>query len=216
MRILKKDLPSESETFFYYPIFLNLKNKKTFVVGGGKVAERKILTLIKAGADITVISPELTKRIEKEKLKGRIKHIPRQYKKGDLKDAFLVISATDSPAVNKEVSEEAPFLMNIVDNPSLCNFIVPSVVKRGPLTIAISTSGISPSLSRAIRKELEKLYGPEFADYLRSLKKIRARAMKEIPDKNKRAKFLRSLVSEKTIEIIRQKRPKKGLKDVLT
>lgn len=186
-----------------YPAFLKLKGKMAFVIGGGKVAERKILTLLKAGADITVISPELTKRLENEKLKGRIKHIPRQYRKGDIKSAFLVISATDSQVINKQVSEDAPFLVNVVDAPSLCNFIVPSVIKRGHLTIAISTSGISPALSKSIRKELEKLYGPEFAAFLKSMGKIRKRAMQEIPDKKKRSEFLKSLASEEMIKMLR-------------
>jgi precorrin-2 dehydrogenase/sirohydrochlorin ferrochelatase len=193
----------------YYPAFLNLKGKEAVVIGGGKVAERKILALLMAGANITVISPEITKRIEKEKLKGSIKHIPRLYKKGDTKKAFLVIAATSSQDINKKVSAEAPCLVNVVDSPSLCNFIVPSVIQRGPLTIAISTSGISPALSKSIRKELEKLYGPEFADYLRLLKRIREKAMKEIYDKKKRTKFLKILVSEEMIKMLREKGVKK-------
>ncbi len=194
----------------YYPAFLNLKGKKTVVVGGGKVAERKILTLLKAGAEITVISPEITKRIDGEKRKGRIKHICRQYRKGDLRNAFLVVSATDSHAINKHVSEDAPSLVNVLDAPALCNFIVPSVIQRGHLTIAISTSGISPGLSKSIRRELEHLYCPDFAHYLRSLKKIRTKAMKEITDKKKRTAFLKSLASKEVIEILRQK----GFKEV--
>jgi len=194
----------------YYPSFINLKSKRAVVVGGGKVAERKILTLLKAGACITVISPEITKRLEKEKIKKNIKHISRHYRKGDLKNSFVVIAATDSPVMNTKVSEDAPYLVNVVDTPSLCNFIVPSVIKRGHLTIAVSTSGVSPALSRAIRKELEKLYGPEFADYLKLLKKIRKSALKKIPDKKKRAGFLKSLASKEIFEMLR----KKGFKDV--
>jgi precorrin-2 dehydrogenase/sirohydrochlorin ferrochelatase len=159
----------------YYPVFLNLKGKKAVVVGGGKVAERKILSLLKAGSDVKVISPYLTKRLEKEKLRGRIKHTPRQYRKGDLESVFLVIAATDSGVINERVSKDAPYLVNVVDTPHLCNFIVPSIVNRGLLTIAVSTSGVSPGLSRSIRKELEKLYGPEFANYLKSVKVIRAK-----------------------------------------
>ncbi len=144
-----------------------------------RVAERKILALLKTGADVTVISPEITKRIAGEKLKGRIKHISRQYRKGDVKNTFLVIAATDSQEINKKVSEDAPCLVNVVDTPSLCNFIVPSVMQRGPLTIAVSTSGISPALSKSIRQELERLYGPEFAEYLQLVEKIRKKAMKK-------------------------------------
>lgn len=180
----------------YYPVFLNLRGKGCIVVGGGRVAERKVLSLLKSGADITVISPELTKRLKEKSLKRAIKHIPRKYKKGDLKNAFLVIAATDSNKTNKKVSEDAPHLINVVDMPSLCNFISPSLVKRGPLTIAISTSGVSPSTAKAVRKELEKLYGAEFGKRLASLKKIRAKAMAEIKDKKKRERFLKKLGSE--------------------
>lgn len=189
----------------YYPIFLNLKNKSVVIIGGGKVAERKVLTLLKTGADLTVISPELTKKIEREKLKGRIKHIRRQYRKGDLKNAFLVIAATDSPNVNEQVSKDATCLVNVVDTPHLCNFIVPSAIKRNPLTIAVSTSGISPALSRSIRKELEKMYGSEFSEYLKLLIRIRTEAMRVIKDKRKRGEFLKAIASEKIIEMLREK-----------
>ena len=189
----------------YYPAFLNLKNKKAVVVGGGKVAERKTLSLLKAGSDVKVISPYLTKRLEKEKLRGRIEHIPRQYRKGDLKSVFLVIAATDSGVINERVSKDAPYLVNVVDTPHLCNFIVPSIVNRGLLTIAVSTSGVSPGLSRSIRKELEKLYGPEFASYLKSVKLIRAKALKLIQDKKKRGELLKAIASEKMINILREK-----------
>jgi len=190
-------------THVFYPAFLNLEGKRTVVVGGGEVAERKILALLKTGADITVISPEITKKIAKGKNKGKIKHICRRYRKSDLKNAFLVIAATDSPFINERVSKDAPCLVNVVDTPRLCNFIVPSTVNRGPLCIAISTSGISPAFSRSIRKELEKLYGPEFVNYLKSLKKIRTKAMKMICDKKKRGEFLKAIASEKMIEMLR-------------
>jgi len=189
----------------YHPVFLNLRGKRCIVVGGGRVAERKTLSLLKSGADITVISPELTKRLKEKNSKRAIKHIPRKYKKGDLKNAFLVIAATDSNETNKKISEDAPHLINVVDVPSMCNFISPSLVKRGPLTIAISTSGVSPSIAKAIRKELEKLYGAEFGKRLASLKNIRAKAMAEIKDKKKRERFLKKLGAE-AIKRLRQKK----------
>ena len=142
----------------YYPAFLNLQEKKAVVVGGGKVAERKVLTLLKAGADVTVVSPLLTSRLRKLKEAKRIRHISRTYRFGDLKDSFLVIAATDSPAVNTKVAEGAPALLNVVDVPFECNFIAPSIVKRGPLVFAISTSGTSPAFAKAVRKEIEKAW----------------------------------------------------------
>lgn len=180
----------------YYPIFLTLKGKRCIVVGGGRVAERKTLSLLKTEADITVISPDITKRLKREKENKRIRHIQRAYRNGDLKNAFLVIAATDSRNINRKISEDAPYLINAVDMPSLCNFIVPSIVKRGPLTIAISTSGVSPSIAKAIRKELERFYGPEFARYLRSLEKIRPKALSEIKNKKDRERFLKKLGTE--------------------
>lgn len=177
----------------YYPVLLNLKGKKCVVAGGGKVAERKALSLLRSGAEVTVISPECTERLKKENLKGRIKYISRRYKKGDLKNAFLVIAATDSGETNKRISEDAPYLVNIVDMPLLCNFIAPSVVRRGPLTIAVSTSGISPSLARTIRKELEGLYGREFVKHLNYIKKMRVKALSGIKNDKERIKFLRGL-----------------------
>lgn len=195
----------------YYPVFLNLEGKKIVVVGGGRVAERKVLSFIKTGADITVISPQLTKKLEKEVIKGKIKHIPREYnEKNYIGKAFLTIAATDSNEINRKVSQDAPYLINVVDSPSLCNFIVPSIVKRGHLTIAVSTNGISPALSKTIRKELQKFYNLEFSGYLRLLEKIRKKVIKEIKDRRKRSKFLKSIASEKIIKTLR----KKGLKEV--
>ena len=189
----------------YYPLFLNLSKKRAVVIGGGKVAERKIFPLLRTGAHITVISPEITKKIGSAKQKKTIRHIARQYRSGDLKDAFLVIAATDSPVVNEQVSRDAPCLVNVVDTPHLCNCIVPSTMIRGPLNIAVSTSGISPALSRSIRKELEKVYGCEFSQYLQSLRKIRQDAIEMIPDKRKRTEFLKCIASEKMIRKLRGK-----------
>ncbi len=193
----------------YYPVYLDLTGKKVVVVGGGRVAERKILGLLKAGADINVISPHITKRLEGKKKKGKIRHACRNYKKGDLKSAFLVIAATNSLRINEQVSHDAPGLVNVVDMPDLCNFIVPSLVKRGPLRVAISTSGISPAFSRSVRKEIEKFYGPEFSHFLKSLRMIRKKALHEIRDKKKREEILKSIASEKIIEMLRVKGLKK-------
>jgi precorrin-2 dehydrogenase/sirohydrochlorin ferrochelatase len=101
-------------------------------------------------------------------------------------------------------------LVNVVDTPGLCNFIVPSVIKRGPLTIAISTSGVSPALSRSIRRELEKIYGPEFSEYLKALRDIRTEAIKVIRDPEKRGEFLKTVASEKMMKMLREEGCKKA------
>src|SRR3990170_7997925 len=182
----------------YYPIFLDLSGKRCVVVGGGRVAERKCSTLIKTGARITVISPNITKRLAGYREKGLIRHIPRGYRSGDIKTAFIVISATDSGETNQKVAKEvlaAGKLLNVVDVPSLCNFIVPSVLRRRLLTIAISTGGASPAMAKTIRKELQKLYGPEYSIYLNRLRDVRLKVIKEIPDKREREKFLKGLAA---------------------
>ncbi len=194
----------------YYPAFINLKNKKVVVVGGGRVAERKSLSLIKAGADVIVISPAVTTRIAKLEVSGTLTHIKRKYKKGDLKGAFIVIAGTSSEETNKTISQDAALLTNVIDVPSEGNFIVPSLIRRGPLTIAISTEGASPAISKAIRREMEKLYNAEFARYLRFVESIRKKAIKEIPNDKKRGKFLKFIASDKIIRTLR----KKGFKEV--
>lgn len=189
----------------YYPVFLNLKGKKAVIVGGGRVAERKVLVLLRAGADVTVVSPSLTGRLLKEQAKKTIRHVPRGFRRDDLKGAFLAIAATDSPEINRQVAQRAPALVNVVDVPLECNFIAPSIIKRGDLTVAISTGGISPALAKTVRKELEMIYGPEFSGYLKFLKGIRVKALAEISHKGRRERFLKSLASQKTLDILRSK-----------
>lgn len=187
----------------YYPAFLDLKNKECVVVGGGKIAERKVSSLINSGATIKVISPELTGNLMKYKKKGLIKHLKRNYRKGDLKNAFLVIVATSNSELNKKIALEANSLVNVVDMPNLSNFIVPSVVKNGPLKIAISTSGTSPAMAKAIRKELQKLYNKDFGKYLTFLKKLRQNMLKIISNKKKRENLFKKFASEDKIKTLR-------------
>ncbi|MFC1910186.1 bifunctional precorrin-2 dehydrogenase/sirohydrochlorin ferrochelatase [Chloroflexota bacterium] len=153
----------DSTTF--YPLFLIVKGKRCVVVGGGEVALRKARVLLKHGADVEVVSPELRPEMLKMASAGMIKASKREFQPADLENAVIVIAATDKLAVNKRVAVEAQrrrVLVNVVDNPKLCDFIVPSIIYRGDLTIAISTGGKSPALSRAIREKLEKLLAEEY------------------------------------------------------
>ncbi len=189
----------------YYPAFLNISGRKVVVVGGGAVAERKVLALMAAGAVVTVISPSLTPRLFREKEKKALRHIGRWYRKGDLNGSFLVIAATDSPAVNSRVARDAGAPVNVVDVPKECTFIAPSLVRRGPLTIAISTGGKSPAFAGTLRKELERLYGPDVAGYLTFLGSVRKKALAGVCDKKKREQFLKGLASEHVLELLRTK-----------
>ncbi len=215
----------------YYPVFLDLKGKKAVVVGGGKVAERKAIALIKAGAWVEIITPTITKPLERYRKKGVVKHTKRNYKKGDLKGAFVVVAGTSSQETNIKIAKDAkqcrnpesgpgnsvrvigidskrdsdgsPQLINVIDTPSEGNFIVPSVVRRGPLTIAISTEGCSPAVSKAIRKEIERLYGAEFARYLRFAARMRKEAVEKIKEDKKRKKILKALASKEIFNTLR-------------
>jgi siroheme synthase-like protein len=175
------------------------------VVGGGSVAERKVLALVKAGAAVTVISPVLTKRLLREKARNTIRHIERGYRGGDLGKSFLVIAATDSPSLNSRVARAAPALVNVVDVPRECTFIAPSVIRRGPLTIAISTGGKSPAFARTLRKELERTIGPEVASYLKFMGAMREKARAGIRDRKRREQFLKGLASGDILELLRSK-----------
>jgi precorrin-2 dehydrogenase/sirohydrochlorin ferrochelatase len=161
--------------------------------------------LLKAGADITVISPSLTGRLLKERSQKKIRHIHRGFRQHDLKGAFLAIAATDSAEINREVALRAPVLVNVVDVPSECNFIAPSVITRGDLTIAISTGGSSPALAKTMRKELGRIYGAEVSGYLKFLKRMRTKALSEISHKGKRESFLKGLASANMLKTLRVK-----------
>ena len=189
----------------YYPAFLDLSDRKAVVVGGGRVAERKVRSLLKAGALVEVVSPALIKGLNELLGLKKITHKKRKYKSGDLRGAFIVIAATSSPAVNSKVAQDAEHLVNIIDIPSDGNFIVPSIIRRGKLTIAISTEGASPALSKAVRKEIERKYDAEFARYLRFVESVRGKAIKEIKDAKKRERFLKSLASAEILAMLRNK-----------
>ncbi|MCC6346926.1 MAG: bifunctional precorrin-2 dehydrogenase/sirohydrochlorin ferrochelatase [Nitrospirales bacterium] len=193
-----------TETRAYYPAFLNLQGMHCVVVGGGRVAERKVASLLRSGARVTVISPALTGKLEQKKAKGIIVHRERSYRKGDLKGAFLVIAATSDAEVNRKIAGDAPCLVNAVDMPEKTNFIVPSVVNRGLLTVAVSTSGASPALARALREEIELLCGREFGQFLMFLRTVRRRALREVPDRERRERLLRGVASPEILAALRR------------
>lgn len=149
----------------YYPINLNLNDRCCIVIGGGRVAERKVAGLLEYGARVSVVSPELTESLAVLQRQRRIEWIRRVYRQGDLLGAFLVIAATDDREVQELIQQEAAernILLNVVDVPERCSFILPATVRRGDLTISISTAGNSPALARNLRLELENRFGTEY------------------------------------------------------
>lgn len=164
----------------YYPINLDIHDKLCLIIGGGKVAERKVQTLLSCGARVKVISPDLTMDLQTLLAENKITCEARGYRSGDLKGIFLVVACTDDAEVNTAVSKEAQennILCNVVDKPDLCNFIVPSIVSHGDLTITISTGGKSPALAKRLRRELEDMYGGEYALFLRIMGAVRPKVL---------------------------------------
>lgn len=174
-----------------YPLFLvHLEQARCVVVGGGRVAARKVSALREAQAQVVLIARDLCEPLEALRGQGDIEVLHRSYQSGDLKGAFLAIAATDDAAINKQVWREAKargILVNVVDDPDHCNFIAPSVVRRGPLTLAISTSGRCPALSRHLRRQLEQQFTPVYGDYVELLGSIRDRAVDSLPLPERRA-----------------------------
>ncbi|OIO89699.1 MAG: hypothetical protein AUK03_14040 [Anaerolineae bacterium CG2_30_64_16] len=190
-----------------YPVSLiGLAQRQVVVVGGGAVAARKVATLLEADARVTVISPDLTSELEALVEAGRIAALNRPYREGDLAAAFLVIAATDDAEVNRAVWREADrrgCLINVVDDLAHSNFIVPAVVRRGELTLAVSTGGDSPALARRLREQLEAEIGPEYGELVALLGELRPDLLARFaPGRARLAAALR-LVDSDLLDVIR-------------
>ncbi len=160
----------------YYPILLDLSGKTALVAGGGNVARRKIESLLDHGAEVRVVSRELTGRVKELVDSGRVSHLGEYYTEACLEGAFVVIAATDDEDLNREISLDARkrgLLVNAVDQPHDCNFILPSVLRRGDLVVAVSTSGKSPAAAKKIREDLERQFGEEYATFLTVMGRVR-------------------------------------------
>lgn len=192
----------------YYPIMLNLTGKRVIVIGGGAVAARKIEKLLETNAEITVVSPELHEKIIAAFNDNLLTWKQKHFEPADLSDAFLIIAATNQAAVNLQVYESTANqqLINIVDRPDLSTFIVPASIRRGKLTLAVSTSGAMPGLSRKVKRELAAQYDETYEDYLNFLEQSRQRVLKEIADPNKRRIILKSLLQPEFLEWTQQAR----------
>ncbi|RMG02333.1 MAG: bifunctional precorrin-2 dehydrogenase/sirohydrochlorin ferrochelatase [Nitrospirae bacterium] len=190
----------------YYPVFLDISGKLCVVVGGGEVGERKVSSLLEAGGRVRVVSPELTPHLDFLARSGKIEHVKKFYEGRYIEGAFLVIAATSDMEVNRRVYEDARTLpVNVVDVPELCTFIVPSTIRRGDLTVAISTSGVSPALARSIREELEELYPPELEEVLKMLLVVRGAVKShQWVDESKRTELLKKLGSKDILDSLRK------------
>lgn len=184
-----------------YPIFLELNGRPALVVGGGKVAARKAAGLVAAGAVVTVVSPALAPELAELAEAGKIIWRKKRFSGEDAGEAFLIIAATNDCETNAEVKKAAgPHqLVTIADNPDASDFHVPSIVRRGKLTLAVSTSGASPSLAKKIRGELEEKYGERYIDYLEFLDECRTKILAAVQDASRKRELLSMLAEDETL-----------------
>ncbi len=190
----------------YYPVNLDIRHQSCLVVGGGAVGTRKVKTLLDCGAAVTVVSPEVTSPLSVLAAENRISLKLRPYRASDLDGVFLVIGATDSRDLNRAIHDDARKqgkLCNIADQPDLCNFILPSVIERGDLIIALSTSGKSPALARRLRKQIEAQFGPEYAGFLKLMGAVRKILLKQTHDPAAHRLVFESLIDQGLLDGVR-------------
>ncbi|MDF2546281.1 MAG: hypothetical protein K0R93_1179 [Anaerosolibacter sp.] len=191
----------------YYPIMLDIDGKPCVVIGGGKVAQRKVESLLDCGGVVTVIAPEMTDELRNLGQNGKIMTIFREYRSGDLKDFDLAYVATDNHQVNESCLKEArqeKVLLNVVDQPAMCEFIVPASVQRGDLTITVSTNGKSPMLSKKIREDLESVYGEEYTVFLEVMGELRQLVLREWENIHHRREFFEKIVYSDVLDRYRK------------
>lgn len=190
-----------------YPISLNVENRLCVVVGGGQVAERKVLSLLECGARVRLVSPSITAGLMDLAGSGRIEIIKDLYRDDCLDGAFLVIGATDSDGVNGRVSVDSMrrgLLVNVVDDPPRGNFYVPAVVRRGSLQIAVSTDGNSPLLARKIKEQLEGQFPGEYGDVVRLIGDLREKVIRDNQDPAEKERLLSSLLDGETMAFLKE------------
>jgi precorrin-2 dehydrogenase/sirohydrochlorin ferrochelatase len=209
-------LRSDTEKHHYYPLFLDVTGKECLVVGGGSVAERKALMLLKFNASVTVVSPKVTKKLASLADRGALHLLLRGYRPGDLDNVSVVFACTDDRDTNGTVREDAVkkgVLINVVDKPKECDFIVPSIIRKGDITIAISTSGVLPMASKKIRQAIEKTVTKDYVAYTRIIGTLRKHLIDTVPDPLRRKAIMKSIASMEVGDVVR--RGLKGMKKVL-
>ena len=185
------------ETPFYIAC-LKLKGRSCVVVGGGEVGLEKVEGLLACDGDVTLVAPEAVPELEELAREGSIAWERREYRPADLEGTFMVIAATDDTDLNIAVYEDAErraMLVNVVDVPPLCNFILPAIVRTGPLAIAISTAGASPALAKRMKREVSQLFGEEYATLAVMLNDARGWAKGTLPTYQDRKAFFEGIVN---------------------
>jgi len=191
----------------YYPVNLDIRNRDCLVVGGGGVGTRKVKTLVECGAAVTVVSLQASAKLDQMAADGLITLEKRAYRTTDIENKFLVIGATDDETLNRQIHADAEArntLCNIADRPEICNFILPAIVHRGDLVLAVSTSGKSPAYTKRVRKELEKQFGAEYEPFLRLMGAIRERLLREKHEPEAHKPLFETMINAGLLDLVRE------------
>lgn len=193
----------------YYPIFLDIEDRPVVIIGGGSVCARKAETMMSYGARVTVVSPELTAEIEQWAREGKLAIRRKKYDQGDLEGANIVIASTDDQRVNEQIAADCRrrrIPVNVVDVTPLCEFIVPAIVNKGSVHIAVSTEGKSPALARTLKEDLQRMVGPEYAEVNDVLGTLRDSAKRVLPTDVDRKRFFDGIIASGVLEMLREGR----------
>lgn len=189
----------------FYPLFLDLQGRRVLVVGGGVVAERKVESLLAAGAVVILVAPDVTSSITELAGSNAIELRQRKFVESDLDDMAIVISATNDPVAQEQIAAAARsrnILINTVDQPRLCDFIVPAIVRKGDVVVAISTSGRSPALAAALRVRLETVITDDDARAARILGEVRNDVHSRFPAPDRRKQVFETIVASGILDWI--------------
>ena len=189
----------------HLPIFVTIRNKPCVVIGGGLVATRKVASLLESGAIITVVSPEVSEELQRQIRENKIIHIARTFEPEDIQGAYLVFAATDSREVNRsigEIAQDQQTLVNIADDPEHSNFVLPSVLDRSPVVIAVSTGGASPILARQLRLKLEAMIPSASGRLAGITEEYREKVKGFFPKQSQRKKFWENALKGPVSELV--------------
>ncbi len=189
----------------YYPVFLDITGKQCLVVGGGKVAERKVEMLLQFNACVAVVSPTTTRILRKLGETDKIKYFRRTYRAKDLENTALVFACTDNSVINNKIKKDAIMKnipVNVADCPDLCDFIVPSIIRKNNLTIAISTSGKLPLFSKKLRQKIEEVVTDHYLEYLHIVGEFRTYLLKTVKDARKRTSIMKAIAKMDMEEVV--------------
>jgi precorrin-2 dehydrogenase / sirohydrochlorin ferrochelatase len=198
-----------SKRYPYYPIYIDIENRDVVIIGGGNVCARKAETMMKYGARVTIVSPEFTGEIEQWAREGCLALKRKTYDHSDLDGANIVIASTDDTSVNEQIAADCRarrIPVNVVDVTPLCEFIVPAIVERGSIQIAVSTGGKSPAVARTLKEDLQRMIGPEYAEMNDVLGTLRDGAKAVLPTDVDRKRFFDGIIAAGVLELLRSGR----------